>query len=390
MTRISLLLSAIIIGLFSNSEISDKEILNKTISKLQAIETIEYQSIFHYVQKDLNMDQFDTSICFLDYRSKDTLLGVKYHFVSKSSEQVFNGTQSFICENKEERIIFNNKPTKEMIGSSAHIMFSLYEIKKFLPVFMKDTSIKIARQTDTIINSEDNYRFEILLKDKFINYGSVLTEVKNAKYVYKLFISKKSFLPTQYNLLFPENKGFVGHSFSKNNLSASRADSIWSYERFPRNYLRLSDKEYFDGMRKGISDKIGKSAPEWTLPMIAGDSVKLSELKGKLVLLEFWFQGCGACVQSIPKTNDIQKKYAMKGLKVYGIEFVQENDKGLVEYIKKHDIEYPTLFMGKKIAREYSVIAAPAFFLINKKGKIVYSSFGLNLEELNMAINNNI
>ena len=99
---------------------------------------------------------------------------------------------------------------------------------------------------------------------------------------------------------------------------------------------------------------------------------------------------CGGCIKAIPEINTIHEIYSRKGLKVYGIEFAKSNSKGLDDYIKKQNISYPTLHTGKDVADKYGVNAAPTFFLIDKKGFIVYSSVGFNKNTLISAIEDNI
>jgi thiol-disulfide isomerase/thioredoxin len=155
-------------------------------------------------------------------------------------------------------------------------------------------------------------------------------------------------------------------------------------------YLVLSSKEFGERMRTKVSLNIGQKSPNWLLPLVSGDSTQLTDLKSSLVLLEFWFPYCGGCVKAIPEINNIYDTYQSKNLKVFGIEFTRNDPKELDDYIIKQGIRYPTLFKGQEVAIDYGVNAAPTFFLINKKGFIVYSSVGLNRDDLIKSINDNI
>jgi thiol-disulfide isomerase/thioredoxin len=126
------------------------------------------------------------------------------------------------------------------------------------------------------------------------------------------------------------------------------------------------------------------------LPNINGGMVRLSNLMGSLILLEFWFPNCGGCIKASPIINSICTKYSGKNLKVYGIEFTQTDRNRLKNYITKQNILYPTLYKGYDVSKDYGIDAAPSFFLIDKKGIIIYTSVGLNENELIKAINNNI
>ena len=109
-----------------------------------------------------------------------------------------------------------------------------------------------------------------------------------------------------------------------------------------------------------------------------------------MVLLEFWFPGCGACLQAIPDINDIQQKYGSEGLKVFGVEFQQKGNKGLTNYIKKYNIKYPTLYNGKEVSTAYGATSGPTIILIGKDRKIIYVSSGFDKAALVNAINENI
>lgn len=370
---------------------SNEKILEKTNSRLNSIKSIEYQVISYILQKETGMDEIDTAICYFDFTSPDSLLRAKYHFLFNQGEDVYDGGKLFLVDKKNERILYNDEPKIDQVKSSFFLTNSIYQLKLLLPEFLKDKSIVINRENDTLINGEKNYRFNISIKNRYryLKIGAILTEGKGGTINYNLFISKKSYFPTQFIYVF-DNNGFWKATFSDINLSALRSDSIWEYERFPQNYLRMSGREYAESMKVKAFIKVGEIAPNWSLPLVSGSSIQLNDLKGNLVLLEFWFPYCGGCVQAIPEINKIRNIYSNKNLKVYGIEFTRTDHESLDDYVTKQGIEYPTLYKGQTVAKDYGVNAAPMFFLIDKKGLIVYSSVGLLKDELIKVINDNI
>lgn len=390
MIRKTLILLVISIGLFSCIK-TDKEILEKTINRLNSLETIEYEIIIHHLQNDNGIDRKHTALCYFDFFSSDTLIGAKYQILFNGGLQIYNGQQAFHVEENEERVIYNNEPKLYNASCSIYMMNSIWSIKKLLPEFVNDTMITIERLKDTIINGENSYKFNIAIKDRYINIGAVLSENKGKTSNHNLYVSKDTYLPTEFKTVLPENKGFWSSSFSNISLSPSRPDSIWELDKLPKKYLRLSNKELAESNRNRQKLYIGKEASDWNLPLLnSNDSIQLSSLKGNLVLLEFWFPGCSGCVKSIPDINEIMDLYQNKGLKVYGIEFTQSNDIGLSDYIQKQSIDYPTLHTGKEVAKNYAIIAAPSFYLIDKDGFIRYTSLGLDKECLVKAIEKNL
>lgn len=386
-----LLSSLVVTFLISSCSKTNREIIDKIISNLNSLKTLEFEQKNHIQQKDMQMNQIDSAYCFFDFESSDSLFGAKYQIIHKEGEQVFNGFQNFSSNNKDENVVYSENPSLHEVSSSIFMMNSIYVIKKLLPEMIVDTSIIFKKQNDTIINNQNCYSFAIVMNNKWINpnTGYTITEIKGKTYNYSLKIYQKTYLPAQFEWIYPNEKGSWKTTFKNLKLNTEKGDSIWNYERFPKRFLRLSKNDFFDAMKTKASINIGLSAPLWKLPMIHGDSIKLKDL-GELILLEFWFPYCKGCVQAVPILNQIQTQFQDKGLKIYGIEFTQVNEKVLEVYIKNQKIEYPTLYNGKKVSLEYGVNAAPTFFLINKKGEILYISLGLNKDELIGEISKNI
>jgi thiol-disulfide isomerase/thioredoxin len=127
-----------------------------------------------------------------------------------------------------------------------------------------------------------------------------------------------------------------------------------------------------------ISDVELKPAPDFDLISTEGNRVKLDDLKGKVILLEFWFVRCPGCKSSIPFLNKLQRKYPKDKLEVIGIEYMNANKGAVVDYVKNNRVNYTTLLFGKTVAARYDVFGGPTFALIDQNGTIVYDAFGLN------------
>jgi thiol-disulfide isomerase/thioredoxin len=388
-----LLFLIITVGLFYNCKKTDKEILSNTVNTLNALEKVEYNVINHNFSKQMGMSRLDTALVYFDFSSTDTLIGAKYHFNSKYGEQVFDGEKEFSSDIDNKQIIYKNNLDKRAVSSYVFMSNSIYVIRKLLPELVKDSTIVFSREKDTILKNKESYHYKIAMTGKFIDIGAVLTESKanrDLEINYHLFIEKDSYLPVKFGFLSDDRENIYTASFSGYNFQASRPDSVFSYNRFSQDYLRFSDNEYFESMRNKTAATINKIAPNWELPELNGENVQLSDLKGSLVLLEFYFPNCGGCLIAIPHINEIQEKYASKGLKIYGIEFTKPDETGLEAYMKDKGIEIPTLYNGKEIAKQYGITAAPTFVLIDKKGKIVYAVAGLNKDTLIAAIEDNL
>ena len=131
-----------------------------------------------------------------------------------------------------------------------------------------------------------------------------------------------------------------------------------------------------DSQKKAI-DKMTRSinlAPDFSLQDINGDIITLSDLRGKVVVVNFWATWCGPCRMEIPEFNDLVKKYADGNLMILGLS-ISDNEKALKNFAKSYQINYPLLFGSTKeidkISREYGgSYSVPTTFLIAKDGSI--------------------
>jgi hypothetical protein len=218
--------------------------------------------ILEILQKDVGLNEVDTALCFFDLKSADSLLGPRHHILIKHIEDVFNGKTFFSVDKNGKRIIYTNEPRIEQVNSSFFMTNSIFLIKKLLPELLIDSSSVITRQNDTLVNGEKNFSFNISIKDKdrYMKLGLLITEEKWETPNYKLFISKKNYFPTVIIDIYPNN-GYWKSSFSNIKLGALRPDSIWEYDRFSQDYLRLSPGELAESMRAKAFIRVGERAP---------------------------------------------------------------------------------------------------------------------------------
>ncbi|MFV1995699.1 MAG: TlpA family protein disulfide reductase [Verrucomicrobiales bacterium] len=104
-----------------------------------------------------------------------------------------------------------------------------------------------------------------------------------------------------------------------------------------------------------------------------GEAVDLAEMKGKVVLVDFWATWCGPCVSEMPNVIAAYKKYHDRGFEIVGISLDQDKDT-LMGFIEEHKMPWPQYFDGKgwenDLAGKYGIRGIPATFLIGKDGKI--------------------
>ena len=125
-------------------------------------------------------------------------------------------------------------------------------------------------------------------------------------------------------------------------------------------------------------------APDFTLDSVTGENITLSDLKGKVVILDFWATWCGPCVQTIPELVRLQEKYRDRGLVVLGVSMdtmAQANDDQLKKFMGKFNIKYKVMRDDGVVSEAYygdSPLAIPTMHIINREGKIINTIVGVS------------
>ncbi|MGZ4809746.1 MAG: TlpA family protein disulfide reductase [Thermoanaerobaculia bacterium] len=116
-------------------------------------------------------------------------------------------------------------------------------------------------------------------------------------------------------------------------------------------------------------------APDFTLPTDKS-TLSLSELRGKVVYVDFWASWCGPCRQSFPWMSSMSEKYAADGLVVVAINLDKDHDAATL-FVEKYPVPFPVLFdPAGKTAEEFRVQAMPSSFIVSRAGRIVYAHEG--------------
>jgi thiol-disulfide isomerase/thioredoxin len=153
----------------------------------------------------------------------------------------------------------------------------------------------------------------------------------------------------------------------------------------PEGAKEVAKLELFGGA--GVTaDLTGTAAADFTLQSLDGKTYKLSEMKGKPVLLDFWATWCGPCRKSMPALEKVAKDYKDQGLMVLGVNAGEERDL-VTEFMKTTPMAYPGVLAGdSSVLKDYQVSALPTFVLIGGDGKIVAYESGFGGDEMLAAM----
>jgi peroxiredoxin len=119
------------------------------------------------------------------------------------------------------------------------------------------------------------------------------------------------------------------------------------------------------------------AAPDFHLTGADGKVVRLSELKGKVVLLNFWATWCLGCQVEVPWFIEFQNRYASEGLVVIGLSMDDDGWKSVRPWIKEKNVNYPIVISEPEVAKQYALETMPLTVLIDRQGRIATTHSGI-------------
>jgi len=118
------------------------------------------------------------------------------------------------------------------------------------------------------------------------------------------------------------------------------------------------------------------SAPDFVLKSASGKNVRLSELKGRVVMLNFWATWCGPCAEEIPHLNELHESLDPYDFELLGINLDEDQSKA-VHLANKLDVNFPVLFdEDKSVSKSFDIKAMPTTIIIDRAGKIRHVNLG--------------
>jgi peroxiredoxin len=121
----------------------------------------------------------------------------------------------------------------------------------------------------------------------------------------------------------------------------------------------------------------GKMAPNFTLASTDGKTIKLSDYRGKVVVLDFWATWCPPCKAEIPDFIKLYSQYKSDGFQMLGISVDQGGLSVVKPFMKSYGINYPIMLANDQVVSDFGGISAiPTTFVIDKHGRVRASFVG--------------
>lgn len=119
--------------------------------------------------------------------------------------------------------------------------------------------------------------------------------------------------------------------------------------------------------------KLG-TAPDFTLKDANGNEVKLSDFKGRGIILYFWALWCPTCVGHIEEFNKLYHEFKEKNIEFFAIN-MGDSARRVKQFVKKVSLDFPVLLdTNEKVSQSYTVSGPPTFMIIHKAGNITFQN----------------
>lgn len=150
--------------------------------------------------------------------------------------------------------------------------------------------------------------------------------------------------------------------------------------RYEHVQASLDDPQFAAAMAKLEADDLKRQDADFTLRDLRGKSWTLKELRGQVVLVNFWATWCPPCRKEMPDLDALYQRFQGQGLVVLAI---SDEDAGKVKpFIEERKIQYPVLLdPGRKVNQQFQVEGIPKTFLYDRKGKLVAQSIDMRTQK---------
>jgi peroxiredoxin len=164
-----------------------------------------------------------------------------------------------------------------------------------------------------------------------------------------------------YSIRNLEAKSISSNQFSRERLSKYTVEKIYNPTEEAKDELL----------------PIGAVAPDWTLPLVSGNTLHLNDLRGKLVVMDFWYKACVPCRTQMITLEKLHGKFSPDEVVFVGINTMDDPLKDKLDvFLKNRNISMPSVYRGNSIQARYNVQGSPALFIIDRQGKVVYTASG--------------
>lgn len=354
--------------------------LRKVLGNLEKIESATYYLKGEPIQPGDSIPSFINYNFIKEYNNPlDSTIGASY--VSLDAQDT---TKLNFCYDGNVRVLVYHDVKGIVIDD---FTFRPLPFRPLTPPFFNYTKSIIdyaLTTTDSIHldfkDLEDDYYFKLTInEDKQVEFFGKAYHVESSynqidpTSIYEIWISKSNDLP--YKVRREMSHDISITTCTNVELNKISINDFSAYDYFPADY---EIREY--GPKKSLQtpkDLVGKKATEWTLNDMNEQAISFTDLKSKVLLINFTGIGCGPCHLSIPFLRELKDSFNNDDFELISIESWNRKPHSLRIYANRHHINYPFLSANDEVLTDYQTgRTAPCFFILDEQRIIRKVIFG--------------
>ncbi|WP_247231962.1 TlpA disulfide reductase family protein [Telluribacter sp. SYSU D00476] len=358
-------------------DISLTDVLNKVNQAVLQLDQCQFtfhnRIAKHVADDDSSYTEYTTK-CFFKKTPGDSVMNYQVASFRKDGyhQQIYDGNNLFTVIGE----------TLEVTGKQTYSGRIKEQLENSEPTYLINTNRALQ---DFNLPSSAQYIRNLLL-DHFLGEKCYKLTVdypgdslRTSKVSY--YISAKSFLPIRTVITLTSIVGKVKETQIFDQSIRGMKSAPLEVNQFSREKLsNYRIEKNYDPSEEYAKDEllpIGSPAPNWKLPLISGDTLALADLRGKIVIMDFWFKACAPCQQQMISLQAFHEKFPSNEVAFVGVNTIDDPKKDRLEmFLKNRLISMPSVYKGKSIQPLYNVHGSPALFIIDKQGMIVYTVSG--------------
>lgn len=386
MKKILIIIASLLI-LASCQQPTVEEVTRKSRQKCQSIESGHYEMT--HLKKWLSEPDTTETRYTCDFKKMpdDTIFGKYFAMSSESSDWIgynlYTGKESVSYNDSTGTIMSCDKWAELIIGGRHNRTFYTPLTSKSCYPLLSEEDFADSTLTYSLSETRLNGKTCYLVDYFWTNLEpDTIFDMQTIRYEVNLWIAKSDYIPIQYSIAFDVvEQGDTMYQYDEFRLTGFKEEADMSridLQAIPSHVI-LKDYEPYQAPEPL---REGEAVPQWTLESVEGNSISLSDLKGKIVLLDFFYQGCAPCCAALPGLQKLHEKYADKGFAMIGINPYDTKEE-MTEFLNKRGITYTVLLSDGTLPKEYRVEGYPNLFLIDREGKLIklFEGFWKNMDE---------
>ncbi len=348
--------------------------LTKTLEKLQEIRSGEIKYVI--VEKSLAFSREKGDTCTLEFCGTRDSSGIGLIIQNNHITITYEDTSMVWVDWKEKTIFRQTVPQSKILDRLDYWLFWSYlNNGHALRKYMDMPGARVST-SDTLVHGKETHYVLVIppVEDPTDTMHSELKiryAISNSNFLMGYDVSGLDFHTPNSN-----GKHLLSSAFNFISLPKIRSDIASVRSKMAASGL----KEVKYATKNILEDSIiatGKIAPDFGGRILQGDSIQLSSIRSKFVLLDFWYAACGPCRYSLPFLRSLQSKFGSAGLTIVGVDPMDEEPAMVRRAREFEQLHGPEFMVSQDVAyKQFGVQSYPTFILLDQNRKVLFTKLG--------------